>query len=29
MRRDVEWSQLTAEERATCETRLGVALCGA
>ena len=29
MRRDVEWSQLTAEERAACETRLGAPLCGA
>ncbi|MBM0740299.1 metallophosphoesterase [Phormidium sp. CLA17] len=29
LRRDVEWSQLTAEERATCENRLGASLCKA
>jgi hypothetical protein len=29
MRRDVEWNQLTSEERSQCESRLGASLCGA
>ncbi len=29
MRRDVEWNQLSAEERSRCESRLGAQLCGA
>jgi hypothetical protein len=29
MRRDVEWKQLTTEQRSTCENRLSSSLCGA
>lgn len=29
LRRDVDWKQLTAEERSRCASRLGASLCGA